>query len=405
MNAFEFYCPTRVIFGTGAQERAGEYLAASGRKKVLLHYGGGSAVRSGLLGRVEENLRKRGIEYVKLGGVKPNPELPLVREGIEICIKEGVDFILAVGGGSVIDSAKAIAIGARNPDTDIWDYFLKKAQKVEGHIPVGCILTMAAAGSETSNSCVIMDPETRLKRSFNGDFDRAEVAFMDPELLATVPKQQKAYAVTDIMMHTLDRYFAADTDNALTDAIAEGLLRTVILYGRRYVEDSKDRKAASEIMWCGSISHNQLTGLGNSPDFAVHNIGHELSAMFDAPHGATLSAIWRAWAEYVAEEDPGRFAGYASRVWNVPNPEKDLDAAAREGIRLTWEFFRSIGSPISIPELLGRSLTEDEMTEMAEKCTLFGKIQSIGTFKKLEKGDILKIYRESNRQPKQVERN
>lgn len=397
MNAFEFYCPTRVIFGAGAPKRVGEYLAASERKKVLLHYGGGSAVRSGLIGCIEENLRENGIECVKLGGVKPNPELPLVREGIEICVREGVDFILAAGGGSVIDSAKAVAIGARNPQTDIWDYFLKKAEKVEGHIPVGCVLTMAAAGSETSNSCVIMDPDTHLKRSFNGDFDRAEVAFMDPELLATVPRVQKAYAVTDIMMHTLDRYFAADTDNELTDAIAEGVLRTVILYGKQYVEDGADKKAASEIMWCGSVSHNQLTGLGNSPDFAVHNMGHELSAMFDSPHGATLSAIWRAWAEYVEGRDPARFARYASRVWNVPVAAGQEETAAGEGIRLTYEFFRSIGSPVSIPELLGRRLTEEEMEAMAEKCTLFGKIQSIGTFKKLTKSDILMIYREGNR--------
>lgn len=396
MNAFEFYSPTRVIFGAGAEERVGEYLSSTNRNHVLIHYGGGSAVRSGLLGRIKENLSKYGIAFSELGGAKPNPELPLVRTGIELCVREGIDFILAVGGGSVIDSAKAIAIGARNPQTDIWDYFLKKADKVEGHIPVGCVLTMAAAGSETSNSCVIMDPETHLKRSFNGDFDRAEVAFMDPELLATVPKAQKAYAVTDIMMHTLDRYFSADTDNDLTDEIAEGLLRTVIRYGKRYVEDGGDKKAASEIMWCGSVSHNQLTGLGNTPDFAVHNMGHELSAMFDAPHGATLSAVWRSWAEYVAGENPGRFARYASHVWKVPVSEKEEEAAA-EGIRLTYEFFRSLSAPVTIPELLGRRLTEEEMAEMAEKCTLFGKIQSIGTFKKLVKDDILMIYRNGNR--------
>ncbi len=395
MNSFEFWSPTRVIFGNEAEKKVGEYLAKTGRKKVLLHYGGGSAVRSGLLDRLKENLAAHGISYVVLGGVKPNPELPLVREGIQLCMDSQVDFILAVGGGSVIDSAKAIAIGVANPQTDIWDYFLKKASEVKGHLPAGCVLTMAAAGSEMSNSCVIMNPDTNLKRSFNGDFDRLEVAFMNPQLLATVPQRQRAYAVTDIMMHTLDRYFSADADNELTDQLAEGLLRTVILYGRRYVENGADAKAASEIMWCSSISHNQLTGLGNAGDFAVHCLGHELSAMFDAPHGATLSALWKTWAEYVVDVDPGRFARYGVNVWGLPAGDDAMETA-REAIRLTHELFRSLGTPVSIRELVGRPLTEDELKEMTEKCTLFGALESIGTFKKLLKNDIYQIYSINN---------
>lgn len=392
MNAFEFYSPTRVIFGPEAELKAGEYLRERGLKKVMIHYGGGSVVRSGLLDRLKNNLEENGIAFAELGGVKPNPELPLVRRGIELCHQEQIEFILAVGGGSVIDSAKAIAIGAGNADTDIWDYFVRRASEVKGHIPVGCVLTMAAAGSETSNSCVILDPETKLKRSFNGDFDRPEVAFMNPHLLSTVPKDQRAYAVTDIMMHTLDRYFSADTGNDLTDEIAEGLLRTVIRFGKRYVDEPGDYKAASEIMWCASISHNQLTGLGNAGDFAVHILGHELSAMFDAPHGATLSAIWRTWAEYVMAADPGRFARYARQVWGIDGEGLAEEDVAQAGICRTDRYFRDLPVPASIPELLGRPLTEGELGEMTEKCTLFGRIGSVGTFRKLGKTDIAGIY-------------
>ncbi len=392
MNAFEFYSPTRVIFGPDAEQKAGSYLRSRGVKKVMIHYGTGSVIRSGLLERIKQNLEENGISFAELGGVKPNPELPLVRRGIELCVRENTDFILAVGGGSVIDSAKAIAIGARNQDTDIWDYFVRKASEVRGHIPVGCVLTMAAAGSETSNSCVILDPKTRLKRSFNGDFDRPEVAFMNPRLLETVPLAQRAYAVTDIMMHTLDRYFSADTGNDLTDEIAEGLLRTVIRWGKRYVDDPGDYRAASEIMWCASISHNQLTGLGNAGDFAVHILGHELSAMFDAPHGATLSAIWRTWAEYVAAGNPGRYARYARQVWGIHGREGEEAETALEGIRRTDRYFQELPVPTGIQELLGRPLTERELAEMTEKCTLFGKIESVGTFRKLFKRDIAMIY-------------
>jgi len=393
MNEFVYYSPTKVIFGKGAESAAGSEIYKLGAKKVLIHYGGGSIVRSGLLDRVLNSLEQSGISYISLSGVKPNPVLSLVRTGITMCREENVDLILAVGGGSAIDSAKAIAVGAPNRDTDVWDYFLKKATPVN-RLPVAVILTIAASGSEMSNSCVITNEDGMLKRGFSSDANRPVVSFMNPELLKTVPKYHRGCGVTDILMHTLDRYFTSKLGNELTDQIAEGLLRTVIKYGERYVSDPSDYEAASEIMWAGGVSHNDLTGLGGEGDFATHRLSHELSAMFDKAHGAALSAIWGSWARHVYKNNPARFKRYAQSVWGISNG--DDDSLAVKGIEQTEWYFKKIGMPVNIAELIGRPLSEDELNKVSLKCT-WNNTVVLGSFKKLDRNECLEIYKKANR--------
>ena len=394
MNNFEFYSPTRVIFGRGAERCVGEAVKACGAAKLLVHFGGGSVKKSGLLDRVEASLKAAGIGYILLGGVCPNPRLSLVREGIALCRREKVDMLLAVGGGSAIDSAKAIAMGVPY-EGDVWDFYCGKARPAKA-LPTGNILTIAAAGSETSFHAVITNEDGWIKRGAASDLLRPAFTLMNPELLYTLPAYQTACGVVDIIMHNMERYFSPGGLNEVTDRVAEAILRTVIQYGAICVRDPENFDARSEVMWAGSLSHNHLTGLGRAGDWATHQLEHELGGMFDVAHGAGLSAMWGSWARYVYKQDAMRFARYGVNVLglglNFENPEETALAA----IEANDAYFRSIGMPVSLPELMGRALTEEELRTLTAKCTNFSQRQ-IGGFVKLGDREILDIYRMANR--------
>ena len=344
--------------------------------------------------RVTTSLSEAGLEWMAAGGVKPNPRLEFARECVEKSKEFGTDFVLAIGGGSVIDTGKAIAHGTANPDTDIWEFWTGN-QKVTRSLPVGVVLTLSAAGSETSDSAVLTNEETHIKRGLSTDFNRSAFAIMNPELTFTLPKYQVGCGIVDICMHTLDRYFTKSEHNELTDEIAEGLLRTVIRNGKTAIKDAHNYDAMSELMWAGSLSHNGLTGLGAQKDFAVHQLGHELSSRFDLAHGASLSAVWESWALYVYQEKPERFAQYARKVWNVK--EDDTEKAALEGIRQTVDYFRSLDMPVSFGEAEGVGVQSDEMLRaMAHGCT-YGGSRTIGSFHVCDEEDIYKIYRMANK--------
>lgn len=391
MENFTYYTPTKVVFGKGTENQTGALVKEQHCKKVLIHYGSGSVVRSGLLDRIKTSLDEAAVSYVELGGVVPNPRLSLVYEGIELCKKENVDFILAVGGGSVIDSAKAIGYGVYNGG-DVWDFYDFKRQ-AEGCLPIGAVLTIAAAGSEMSGSSVITKEDGQIKRGYSSNFSRARFAVMNPELTMTLPPYQVACGVTDIMMHTMDRYFNP-LENELTDAIAEALLRTVIAQGRIAVKNPEDYDSMSELMWAGSLSHNGLTGLGGMKDFAVHQLGHELSAMFDTAHGASLATVWGSWAKTVYQTKPSRFARFARNVWGIA--EADDTKAALSGIDKTVAFFRSIGMPASLEENKDIGIQDDGiLRDLAYRCT-YHRTRTIGTFQLLGEETIYQIYKAAN---------
>jgi alcohol dehydrogenase YqhD (iron-dependent ADH family) len=348
MQSFTLYSPTEVVFGRNTEKKTAQMVKKYGGSRVLVVYGGGSVVRSGLLNSVESSLADAGIMYESIGGVQPNPLLSLAKKAIEKAISFKADFILAVGGGSVIDTAKGIAHGVANPETDIWRFWLGE-QEVKKSLPVGVILTISAAGSETSDSAVLTDDATMSKRGMTTDFNRPRFAIMNPELTFTLPPYQVSCGVVDIMMHTLDRYFTLTEGNELTDEFAEALLRVTIKNGTQAMKDSHDYEAMSEIMWSGSISHNGLTGLGAVTDFAPHQLGHELSGKFDVAHGASLSTVWGSWAEYSYKQKPARFVRFAEKVWGIK--ESDPETAARAAINATVSYFKSIGMPTCFTEL------------------------------------------------------
>ena len=392
MVDFRFYAPTEVVFGKESEEHLVEMVRKYGGRKLLLHYGGHSAERSGLLGSVREKLNEAGLPFVELGGVKPNPRLSLVHEGIELCRKENVDFILAVGGGSVIDSSKAIAYGMKY-DGDVWDIYARKYVPTET-LPVGCILTIPAAGSEMSDSSVITKEEGDLKIGYSNNLCRPKFAIMNPVRTFTLPPYQTACGATDIMMHTMERYFGKADDMTLIDNIAEALMRTVkdcVFHVLRNPEDYRNR---ANIMWASSLGHNDLTGDRGYSDFATHQLEHELSAMFD---GAGLAAIWPSWARYVHKENVARFVRFAVNVMDVPNDFTDPEATAMAGIEAIERFYHAIGMPTNIPELIGRELTEDEIKELARKCS-HDDGRTIGGFKVLDKNDMTEIYKMANKQ-------
>lgn len=393
MQSFTYLSPTEVVFGRDTQNRVAEYVRKYGGSRVLLVYGGGSVIRSGLLGQIRQILSDAGLACEEFGGVQPNPTLEHARKGIRLALEFEADFLLGVGGGSVIDTAKAIAIGAANPAADIWDFWCRKAT-VTHALPTGAVLTIPAAGSETSNSAVLTCSATESKRGLSSDLNRPRFAIMNPELTYTLPVYQVACGVTDIMMHTLDRYFNP-TDNELTDAIAEALLRTVIAKGRIAVKNSHDYDAMSELMWAGSLSHNGLTGLGGPGDFAVHQLGHELSAMFGTAHGASLSTVWDSWALSVCHAKPERFVRYARNVWGLDGArENDLATA---GIQATVRYFSELGMPVSFGENPDIGIQKDEvLRELACRCS-FRKSRTIGTFEVLDEERIYEIYRAANR--------
>lgn len=391
---FEFYSPTRVIFGRNSQQRVGTLVREYGGSRVLIVYGGKSAIRSGVLARARQSLTEAGLSCWELGGVVPNPHLDKVYEGIRIGKENRVDFLLAVGGGSVIDTAKAIAYGLAEPDKDVWELYehTRKAQKC---LPVASILTISAAGSETSNSSVITREDTHQKRGYNDNICRPKFAIMDPELTKTLPDYQTESGCADIMMHTMERYFTNGGNMELTDALAEGLLRTVMKNAVILHTDPANYDARAEVMWAGSLSHNGLTGCGNDGgDFMSHKLEHELGGMFDVTHGAGLAALWPSWARYVCKDCLPRFVRFARNVMGVTAEGTDEETALR-GIAAMEDFYHSIGMPTTLHEL-GIAPTEEQICEMARRC-LEASGAATGSAKKLTLDDMIAIYRAANK--------
>lgn len=389
MQKFQYYAPTKIVFGKETECQAGKLVKEQGAKKVLVHYGGGSVIRSGLLERVEASLKKEGIDYVLLGGVVPNPRISKVYEGIELCRKEGVDFILSVGGGSVIDSAKGIGFGLKY-DGDVWDFYARKLAPADC-VPQGVILTMAATGSEMSPTSVVTKEEGWLKRSCKSDTARPKFAILNPELTYTLPEYQTMSGCVDIIMHTMERYFSHETDTELVDYMAEGLMKTVMRNAKILLKDPCNYDARSEVMWAGSLSHNGLTGCGRVGDWASHQLEHELGGMFDVAHGAGLAAVWGAWARYVYKEDVARFVKFAVNVMGISENKENPEETALAGIAAMEDFFREIHMPVTIGEL-GYTLTEEQIQELAYKCSYMGG-RTVGGFKILEIEDMANIYR------------
>ncbi len=391
MFDFKYFTPTKVLFGRNTEDKVAELIKEFGGTKVLIHYGGGSVVRSGLLKKVTDKLDAAGIAYVTLGGAVPNPHLGLVYEGIDLCKKENVDFLLAVGGGSAIDSAKAIGYGLANGGY-VWDLYDRK-RKAEGSMALGVILTLAATGSEMSDSSVITKEEGLIKRGYSSDFGRPKFAIMNPELTMTLPDYQTACGCTDIMMHTMERYFTNGGNMEITDSMAEALLRTVKKCAVILRDDPKNYDARAEVMWAGSLSHNGLTGCGNDGgDWMTHKLEHELGGLFDVAHGAGLAAIWGSWARYVYKNCLPRFKRYALNVMEVENKGTDEEIALA-GIEAMEDFYRSINMPTNLREL-GIKATDEDLITMAHKCAI-GVGGSMGSAKLLNEEDMLAIYRAS----------
>ncbi|SHO53326.1 iron-containing alcohol dehydrogenase [Anaerocolumna xylanovorans] len=388
MINFEFHTPTKVIFGKNTETLAGKEIASRGYKKVLIHFGGTYLYENGVLDRVHKSLEESGISYIDLGGVVPNPHMSLVKEGVKLCKEEGVDFLLPIGGGSPIDSAKAIAYGLVN-DFDLTDLYMGSVT-TNKIAPLGCISTIAATGSETSNSSVITIEEGMLKRSYNHDCSRPIFAIMNPELTYTLPAYQTASGAADIMMHTMERYFTNTEHTELIDRMAEGLLVTVREAAVKALKSPSDYNARADLMWAGSLSHNGLTGTGRVADFASHKIEHEMGGMFDVAHGAGLCAIWGSWARYVYKTNVARFARFAVKVFDAPLNLFDLEETALKGIEGWENWCKKIGMPTTMAAL-GIHPTDEQIEEMAEKCVTAGGGQ-IGFFKPLYKEDVVRIF-------------
>ena len=389
MFGFSYYTPTNVVFGKNTEEQVGKLVKEQNCKKVLIHYGGGSVKRSGLLDRIKASLDAEGIAYVELGGVKPNPRLSLVYEGIELGRKEGVDFILAVGGGSTIDSAKAIAYGLAE-EGDVWDLYDFK-REATACLPVGVVLTIAAAGSEMSDGTVLTKDEGWVKRGYCNKIGRPRFAVMNPELTMTLPAYQTFSGCADILMHTMERYFTSGGNMEITDHIAEALLHTVMENALILMKDPDNYEARAEIMWASSLSHNGLTGCGtDGGDWTTHNMEHELGGMFDVAHGAGLAALWGSWARYVMKDCLHRFRKFAVNVMDVAEEGTD-EQIALKGIEKMEEYFRAIHMPTSMKEL-GIEPTEEQLRTMANMCSVACG-GSNGSAKVLYEEDMYRIYK------------
>ncbi|MDL2262770.1 iron-containing alcohol dehydrogenase [Bacteroidales bacterium OttesenSCG-928-I21] len=385
MKNFTFYSPTYFIFGKGEESTAGEYVEKFGGTKVLIHYGGGSVVRSGLLDRVKKSLSEKNISFTELGGVKPNPRSGLVYEGIELCRREKVDFILAVGGGSAIDSAKAIAMGVPY-DGDFWDFY--QGKPIEKALPVATILTIAAAGSEGSPNTVITHEKDMLKRGAGSDLLRPVFSILNPELTFTLPAYQTACGAVDIMAHIFERYFTNTRDVEVTDRLCEAILLTMINEVPKAIAHPDDYGARANIMWAGMVAHNNICGVGREQDWASHGIEHELSALYDVAHGAGLAVIFPAWMKYVMRHDINRFAQLAVRVWGCDIAENDIEKTAKEGIRRFELFLKSIGMPTTFAEIGAKA---EDIPYLVNKIGI-GKEGTLGFFVKLKEEDIANIY-------------
>lgn len=388
-NNFEYYSPTRVYFGKGGEKETGRYIKKLGAQNVMIVYGGNSAKKSGLVNLVKDSLQAEDISISEISGVVPNPHLDKVYEGIELGKRNGVDFLLAIGGGSTIDTAKAIAYGLAEPNKDVWELY-EHTRTAKKCLPVAVILTIAAAGSETSKGSVITNEKTGSKRAYDDDLARPVFAVMNPEYTMTLPDYQTESGCVDIMMHTMERYFTNGGNMEITDAIAEGLLRTVMKNARILHRDPQNYEARAEIMWAGSLAHNDLTGCGNDGgDFMSHKMEHELGGMFDVTHGAGLAAIWPSWARYVMNDCLSRFVRFAKNVMNVSETGTD-EQIAEAGIRAMEVFYHKIGMPTNMREL-GIAPTDEQIEEMAQRCMIASGSHT-GSAKKLSKADIIQIY-------------
>jgi len=391
MDDFVFKNPTKIIFGRAAEKKVG----AEARKvasKVLLHYGGGTIKRTGLHDRIVASLREAGVEFVELGGVAPNPRLGLVKDGIALCRREKIGLILAVGGGSVIDSAKAIALGVPYQG-DVWDFFAGTARPTEA-LPVGTVLTIPAAGSEASTASVITNEAGLLKRGFNSNLLYPLFSIMNPELAFTLPPDQIAAGSADIMSHLLERYFTNSRPVELTDRLIEATLRTVIDAAPRVLAKRDDYDSWAELMWSGTIAHNNLLDTGRVGDWATHDLEHEVSAIYGVAHGAGLAAIFPSWMRFTLPHDPERFAQIANRVWGIEIVPQDIERAARRGIEALERFWSSLGLAT---RLSGLGVKDDRVAEMADKATSKGT-RSVGNFVKIGRQEAEAIYRLSLRE-------
>jgi len=388
MNNFTFYSPTYFVFGQGEENNAGKYVEKFGGTKVLLHYGGGSVVRSGLLERIKNSLSDKNIEFVELGGVQPNPRSGLVYKGIELCRKENVDFVLAVGGGSTIDSAKAIAAGTVY-DGDFWDFYCGKT--IEKALPVATVLTIAAAGSEGSPDSVITKEEGMLKRGASGDAIRPVFSILNPALTQTLPPFQTAAGITDIMAHLFERYFTNTEDVEVTDRMIEGLLLTMVHEAPKVIADPNNYQARANIMWAGMVAHNNCCGVGREQDWASHALEHELSALYDCAHGAGLAVVFPAWMEYNMKHNVMRFAQLANRVWGCSMDFQNPEITAKAGITAFRNFMQSIGMPQTLAELGGK---EEDIPYLAHTASYGnGNDGTLGSFVTLNEKDMESIYR------------
>lgn len=387
MEDFEFVSPTHFVFGHDAELKAGAMLAERGARKVLIHYGGGSAVESGLVDRMKSTLDSAGVEYVLLGGVRPNPEVGLVREGVALCKEHGIDWILAVGGGSVIDSAKAIAVGAHY-DGDVWDFFETKRQ-TNDVLPIAVVLTIPAAGSEASKNTVVSNDELGLKSGYPNNAQRPKLAFMNPELTFTLPPYQTAAGLTDMFCHLLERFFDDVGSVPVTDNLNLSLMKTVRAEAPRVLVDPDNYDARANVMWAGMLCHQGLAGVGRHEDWATHGLEHELSALDPSiAHGAGLAVMFPAWMEYVYGENPARFAYYGREVFGLA-PSGDVEDDALSAIDETRSFFASLGMPVTLGEL---GVGEDDIESMIPTLKE-NKGEPFGSFMKLTMDDAREIYR------------
>ncbi len=384
MENFVFQNPTKILFGRGMEDRVGEE-AAIYSKNILLHYGGGSIKKTGLYDRVTASLKKAGVSWIELGGVKPNPRLSLVHEGVKLVKENKLGLILAVGGGSVIDSAKAIAMGAMI-DHDVWDFYLGKGEPKEA-LPIGTILTIPAAGSEASTGTVITNEEGWLKRAVNTELIYPRFSILNPEQAFTLPKFQVACGITDIMAHLMERYFTNVPHVAFTDRLLEATMKTLIVHAPKVLENPKDYDAWAEIMWAGTIAHNNLLNTGRVGDWSSHDIEHEISGIYDVAHGAGLAVVFPAWMKFVYKHDINRFAQWAIRVWNVDMDVFDPERVALTGIERLETFSRSMGLGTRLSDL---GIKGDRIDEMANKCT-DNNTRTFGNFIPMDRDSVKKI--------------
>jgi alcohol dehydrogenase YqhD (iron-dependent ADH family) len=386
---FDFYAPARILFGRGEEKRVGK-LVKPHASKVLLHYGGGSIKKSGLYDTAVASLKEYGVAFAELGGVKSNPRLSLVREGIELCKREKVDLILAVGGGSVIDSSKAIAMGVCY-DGDIWEVYEGRG-RIKKALPVAVILTIPAAGSESSGDTVITNEEKQLKYGYGSPFLRPLFSIMNPELFFTLPEEQTAYGAADMMSHVFERYFTNTLHTDLTDGLCEAVLKTLMRNAPLALADPRNYEARCELGFAGTVAHNGLVGMGREQDWACHNMEHELSAVYDVAHGAGLAVLTPAWMKYVYRDNINMFVQFAVNVMGVEGSYRDPDALVEEGIARLREFFNKLGLPATLSDI---GIDGRRLEEMAKKSTgaAFGEEKPLGGLKKLYWKDVLAIYK------------